>query len=625
MSRGSDLPGQQTPLNVWRAVRERRFLLRRHALAAGVARRHREAADWKVADGKRSRARWRPATSRSCAESNTACLSVADVLAQVRLKVAIKRGGLFGTLGMPDSPWPPFGGASTSGTALRSPRWRTCSATARASPRGSRPASKRTARRQDGGHGPDRRRPSESVADDGRHKTPLEFLDAVLGRGGVSKQSCDGATSKIASSTSKLSGAGRRLRGGAASRRAPATVVRPLLRGWPIRRPSDPPSRAKDAVTVLTYHGSKGLEWPLVILTDLDSEPKGDAFGSQVASDVPWNSHRLARPASQALDALLALAARRAGKDNVGFDARRPPIPPRGGRLRGPNAPNGLRLLYVGATRARDYLVLAAKKDVTKRPIGSKSEWRRIVADRGWPVMAVPATTSPRFASRRRPCGQGLRISARPTTASRRHRTVAFAGAEVAADDRIFRFACVPATPSATTRRHRRGSRSRLATAVRRRGGHDARRRSRPSLSRGGRTFAWALAWRVALAQRLFAAWGVPGFDPRDVVDDGDRFREFRRQALAVRDASARGADRLPDRRPDDDRPTRRRRRDGRRNRHHRPQELPGGRAQWLDQARKYAGQLRIYGEAILASLPGPKPVQLALHLPIAGEVLMVE
>lgn len=52
---------------------------------------------------------------------------------------------------------------------------------------------------------------------------------------------------------------------------------------------------------------------------------------------------------------------------------------------------------------------------------------------------------------------------------------------------------------------------------------------------------------------------------------------------------------------------------------------LPGGRAQWLDQARKNAGQLKTYGDAVRAATSPSKPVRKALHLPIAGEILFVE
>ncbi|MBV5343494.1 hypothetical protein JZU68_07755, partial [bacterium] len=36
------------------------------------------------------------------------------------------------------------------------------------------------------------------------------------------------------------------------------------------------------AVNVMTYHAAKGLEWPWVVLTDLDSPPKSSVFGATV-------------------------------------------------------------------------------------------------------------------------------------------------------------------------------------------------------------------------------------------------------------------------------------------------------------------------------------------------------
>ena len=51
---------------------------------------------------------------------------------------------------------------------------------------------------------------------------------------------------------------------------------------------------------------------------------------------------------------------------------------------------------------------------------------------------------------------------------------------------------------------------------------------------------------------------------------------------------------------------------------------FPGRSSEFADQVRKHAGQLRLYREAIVATLPAPKPILLALHLPISGEILMV-
>ena len=66
--------------------------------------------------------------------------------------------------------------------------------------------------------------------------------------------------------------------------RAPSTVTD--LCAWLAEQEGNQPaSRATDAVTILTYHRAKGLEWPMVILTDLEREPRNNPFGLHVTSD----------------------------------------------------------------------------------------------------------------------------------------------------------------------------------------------------------------------------------------------------------------------------------------------------------------------------------------------------
>jgi ATP-dependent helicase/nuclease subunit A len=115
-----------------------------------------------------------------------------------------------------------------------------------------------------------------------------------------------------------------------------------------------------DAVTLLTYHRSKGLEWPVVVLTDLGAERDPDLWSPVVSGGAPSTGNPLAGRAvrywpwpfgrnpmvtSKVLggsgldeDALLSAEGREASEK-----ARR----------------EALRLLYVGFTRARDKLVLA--------------------------------------------------------------------------------------------------------------------------------------------------------------------------------------------------------------------------------------------------------------------------
>ena len=110
------------------------------------------------------------------------------------------------------------------------------------------------------------------------------------------------------------------------------------------------------AVTVTTYHKAKGLEWPVVVLSSLDRKQRRDAFevcpetdrtsfdamdplGERWIRYWPWpfgaqKTTRLADAAEQSPEGL-AVAAREE-RERV-------------------------RLLYVGFTRARDHLIIAAR------------------------------------------------------------------------------------------------------------------------------------------------------------------------------------------------------------------------------------------------------------------------
>lgn len=116
-----------------------------------------------------------------------------------------------------------------------------------------------------------------------------------------------------------------------------------------------------DAVTVATYHLSKGLEWPTVVLTGLDHQRAPDLFrpstsgGDPAASDPlrgrrihywPWpfgrSSHGQLTPGSQ-----------------LENDCR---TTPEGEATMVAEREESVRLLYVGFTRARDRLILAHRQ-----------------------------------------------------------------------------------------------------------------------------------------------------------------------------------------------------------------------------------------------------------------------
>jgi ATP-dependent exoDNAse (exonuclease V) beta subunit len=118
-----------------------------------------------------------------------------------------------------------------------------------------------------------------------------------------------------------------------------------------------------NAIHVSTYHKAKGLEWPMVVCTGFDTEPKARLWGLTVTADDPSKAFLLAQP----------LANRRlrfwvwpfgTQKTGVGMTSRVDASPVGQQALRVATQEE-LRLLYVGFTRAREYLVIARDAALT--------------------------------------------------------------------------------------------------------------------------------------------------------------------------------------------------------------------------------------------------------------------
>lgn len=134
---------------------------------------------------------------------------------------------------------------------------------------------------------------------------------------------------------------------------APATL-HGLLLSLEGADPKRPPSLAKDAIQVMTYHGAKGQEWPMAVLTGLAWEPKARLFEpvAEVDGELDWRAPLERRwirfwpwPYGQSgKDSALEIAA--FSTDHGQASWRRA-------------VHEDIRLLYVGVTRARDYLVFA--------------------------------------------------------------------------------------------------------------------------------------------------------------------------------------------------------------------------------------------------------------------------
>jgi ATP-dependent exoDNAse (exonuclease V) beta subunit len=605
-----DLPGQGTPLGVWRIDSD--FAA---SIASGIVDALANDGEWTVARNGSAALLGSGDIAVLC-RTNDNCLKVANALATSGLKVAIERDGLFGTL--------------EARLALAALRW--C-----ADPRDTVALAELAHLLHEGPKQPawfeaslqDDRVEAiaalvplsddlRTLADNGVHKTPLEFVDAVLTLGGVSK-----AIRRWGNAEDRLLNL-EALRGLVAAyqedrqrNRAPTTAT-DLCAWLAEQEAAQPESRAENAVTVLTYHGSKGLEWPLVVLTDLDAKPKASAFGLHLASDVAgpeidWNDPLAGRwlrfwpwPfGAQKKDVALDATAANSEEGKKAARAERA---------------ERARLLYVGATRARDYLVLALPKSKT-------NNWAwldELRSDSGEKAFVAPAVGDGAFKVNGNP--HQVRVAAPVLNDEAVAAVPATAYESPGVEPQSFPPLAMKPSGEAALEDARIVEEIDLGARLPFAGSPDM-----TSVGEALHRFlaaddpTWDQERRVALARRLLGAWGVAGLDPRDVATMGSRFRTFvdtrwpdailRREAPIIyrmgnRTLSGRidvfvettDAIIVIDHK-----------------------SFPGARSQWLDQARRYTGQLRLYGDAITASMPAPKRVQLALHLPISGEVLLVE
>ena len=141
-----------------------------------------------------------------------------------------------------------------------------------------------------------------------------------------------------------------------------------------------PASTDPDAVNVLTYHRSKGLEWPMVILLDLENARDGSAFGFTVEAGEEFD---VWRPLDGRWVRFWPWPYGAQRKD-VHIDATVFGTEEHLSATQREHA-EAVRLLYVGATRARDYLVLAPRHS-DKR--GLQTGWPdHLVATDGRPLL----------------------------------------------------------------------------------------------------------------------------------------------------------------------------------------------------------------------------------------------
>jgi ATP-dependent helicase/nuclease subunit A len=608
-----DLPGQPPPFAVWH-IEGKNIGLRASALAGGIKHALAHGTDWAVA---------RVGTTGPLAagdvavlcRSNADCLTLAAALSTLGLKVAIERGGLFGT--------------PEVRLALAALRWcadqRDSLALAELAhllhEDDDQPAWFEASLQDDGREALATLVPMAAdlheIAKRTTHQSPLEFVDSVLTRGGISD-----ALRRWGNIEDRLLNL-EALRQLVAAyqderhqNRAPTTATD--LCAWLSEQNSgQPPSRSADAITITTYHGAKGLEWPLVILTDLEDKPKGSAFGLHVMSDIAADKIDWKNPlggrwlrfwpwpfGAQKKDVFLDATAASSVEGKLAARVERD---------------ERARLLYVGATRARDYLVFALPK--------SNAGWAwldELHSDAGNSAVVAPA-----------PGETKIQVNGRSHDA----RVTSLAPADevqISPPTAVYKSQKIEA-PTLAPLALRPSSEGRFEDAqIIEEIDLGARLpfTGSPDMARVGEALHRFLAAddpvlesgvRVALASRLLNVWGVTGLDPRDVVTMSTRFHAFlndrwpgallRRETLVMHRLGHRTLSGRIDVIVETPKATI----------VIDHKSFPGNRTQWVEQAKRYAAQLRLYSGTLKAATSMLKPIHLALHLPISGEVLMVE
>lgn len=376
-----------------------------------------------------------------------------------------------------------------------------------------------------------------------------------------------------------------------------------------------PASPDPEAVKVMTVHRAKGLEWPVAVLADLEDDDEPRLFNSPVPM-----------AADGGIDPAAPLAGRwvrlwpwpyGAQKKNVYLDTSAAD-----GAL-GKAAQYSLRqekarLLYVALTRARDYLVLAPRMNVSKKGERKlKTGWLDLfpgaldlpaggggIVAGGTPVPAIieDVEASEEAVGPGAEMAPVLPSAPPPSFAPRRLRPSA------AATDGAVAFTV-----------HRIGPRLPLAghadmwlvgEAV-----HGFMAADRPSAP---------LAWREGLARRLLEAWQVTALAPEDLVSAADRFwshiasaypaaglrKEWPVLQVAAGSITGGRADLVVEHA------------DGLALYDHKT--FPGEEARWEEEMKSYAPQLASYA-AILGEASGRSVTRQAVHLATAGVILVVE
>lgn len=175
--------------------------------------------------------------------------------------------------------------------------------------------------------------------------------------------------------------------------RSPATVAGFLLFLEQLEDSEQPACLEDDAVHVITYHAAKGLEWPLVILCDLDSEaaPKVHKDLCKIHVESPDVEFDIDDPLQGRWIRFWPWPFGAIEKDGA-FEPNASASPEFIATIDRVRAEN-TRLMYVGMTRARDRLVFAPYTGRTFNPSGI--QWLDELKSNGKPLLVFPKKTGP--------------------------------------------------------------------------------------------------------------------------------------------------------------------------------------------------------------------------------------
>lgn len=154
---------------------------------------------------------------------------------------------------------------------------------------------------------------------------------------------------------------------------------------------------ASEGVNVLTYHGSKGLQWPLVIMFSLSSD---SLTYKQVAKSFLWSVRAVRKGVPSESDLYpgyyITYVPKTTNQYNSGLpDEMEVEIP----KVKAPGDYNsfreaqvkeGRRLLYVGVTRARDILVEVGQHDGRQKGLQMLTDTLGEMNGPGWAAKTAP-------------------------------------------------------------------------------------------------------------------------------------------------------------------------------------------------------------------------------------------